>query len=131
MEKVRVVDSGIEKFLSYTEKYAHGIFIVIGDNKLVKRNCELLNIELGENVNPLEMKQRVTKLEKTGILTTRLMDQHFQYIIKDYASKGDVEELISGMPDPAKEALRAAYNLTKMNNMEDINFLGGALDNKN
>jgi hypothetical protein len=130
MDKVRVIDGGVEKHLEYNDKYAHGIFIV-HENKPVKRNCEIFSIDLGENTDPNEMKQKVTQLEKTGILTTRLLGEHFQYILKDYADKSDIDQLIKDVPPQSHEVLRMAYNLTKMDTAEDLNFLGGALDKKN
>jgi len=130
MEKLKVTDGGVIKKIEYTEKYANGIYLVM-DNKPVKRNCEILNIDLGENINELELKQKVTKLEKTGILTTRLMGRHFQYIFKDYADKTYVEDLIHKSAPESKEAMRTAYNLTKMDTLGDIKLMGGGLDNKN
>ena len=130
MGKQKVIDSGVVKKIEYTDKYVDGIFLVT-ENKQVKRNCKILNIDLGDNVDPNELKQRVTKLEKTGLLTTRVLNQHFQYIIKDYADKDAVNRLINDCPPQSREALTTAYNLTKMDNLEDLEFLGSALDNKN
>ena len=130
MEKLKVIDNGVVKKIEYTEKYATGIFLVL-DNKKVKNNCKILNIDLGENISENEIKQRVTKLEKTGLLTIRIDNQHFQYIFKDYADKFDVDHLVLELPQASREALTTAYNLTKINNLDQLDLLGGIMEDKN
>lgn len=129
MEKLKIVDDGQLKKIEVTDKYAKGIFRVIG--KAVKKNCEVLNIELsGKNI-PLELIQKVTKIGDVGILSIKYENDYIQYIFKKYAEREDVEELIAELPDESKEAMRHAYNLTKMNTLEDLSFLGDSLNNKN
>jgi hypothetical protein len=113
MEKLRIIDNGIEKFIDYTEKVAKGIFMV-SENKFVQKNCQILNIELGENTHPNELKQKVTKLDKTGIMTTRVLNQHFMYIFKDYADPLDVDAFINEFPEHGREALKMAYASCKI-----------------
>ncbi len=130
MPKLKVADKGILIPVEYDEKYAKGIFLVT-NNKAVKRNCNILNIDLGEYVNPLELTQRLTKLEKTVILTTRILNEHFQYIFQHYAEKADFDLLLEDTHPKSREALTAAFNFTKINTLGDIERLGGALDNVN
>lgn len=130
MDQVRIVYDGKEKRLGYTTKYAHGIFLV-QENKIAIANCKELNIELAQATDPNQLVQKVSKFEKTGVLTTRILNQHCQYILKEYAEKDDVEDLVKAVPPQDQERIREAYNLTKMNTLGDLDFLGGALDNKN
>lgn len=128
MTRLKVNDKGIIKKVDYTTKFSDGIFIV-AENKIAKKNCEILNIKIEGDENQLA--QQVTKLGKTAILTTKVLGQHFQYIIKDYAKWDDFQDLLSQTPDKSKEALNRTYNLTKMNDLKDFDLLGNALDNQN
>lgn len=130
MEKLKITDNGLIKKISFTDKFATGIFLVT-DNKLVKQNCKILNIDLGENTNPLELTQKVTKIEKTGILTTRIMDQYFQYIFKDYAAKSDVDRLIQNIAPQSREALKAAYELAGLNKLDQTGNISDFTYNMN
>lgn len=121
MEELKISENGVEIKIEYTEKYADGIFISM-DNEHVKQNCKILNIELGDNTNPNEMKQKVTKIGNTGILTIRILNEHFQYIVHDYAEKEDVVNLIRETLPESKEPLATAYNLSKINTLEDFDF---------
>lgn len=108
-----MVIDGIEKKVEYSDKVAKGIYMV-SDNNQVIQNCKILKIELGDNIDPNEIKQRVTKIENAGLLTTRILNEHFQYIFKDYADKNDVDQFIKDFPDTIQVALREAYNLSKI-----------------
>lgn len=130
MEKLKITENGLIKKISFTEKFATGIFLVT-DNKLVKQNCKILTIDLGENTNPLELRQKVTKIEKTGILTIRIMDQYFQYIFKDYAAKSDVDRLIQDVAPQSREALKAAYELAGLNNLDQTGNISDFTYNMN
>lgn len=130
MVKLKVIDNQVVKKIDFNEKYSEGIFLVT-ENKDVKKNCKMLNIDLGDSTDPNELKQRVTKLVKTGILTTRILNVHFQYIIKDYASITDFDKLIQDVHPSSRDALTKAYNLAKINDFEQFSLTGGALDNKN
>lgn len=131
MTKLKVVDKGIVLPVEYDEKYAKGIFLV-NENKLVKRNCNILSIDVSDNTNPLELFQRMTKLDKTVILTTRVDSEYFQYILQHYAEKADFNLLLQERTPPqSRELLTEAFNFTKMNTLGDIDLLGGALGNKN
>lgn len=129
--KVRVIDDQVEKKLDYTEKFAHGIFLV-QDSKLALNNCKIVNIKIEGEHAPNELVQRVTKLSKTGIFTVRHEKECVQYIFKDYADKTDVERLISDyeLSPQAQYAVRTAYNITKADTMEGLESLG-VLDNQN
>ncbi|HLP56588.1 MAG TPA: hypothetical protein VK151_16235 [Fluviicola sp.] len=129
MEKLKIVDDGQLKKIEVTDKYAKGIFRVVG--KAVKKNCEILKIDLSGNNDPLELIQRVTKIGDVGILSIKIENEYYQYILKEYADKADIEELIAEFPNESKDALRQAYNLTKMNTLQDFSFLGGPLGNVN
>ena len=127
--KVRVVDGVAEKHLTYTEKFAHGIFLV-QDNKVALNNCKIVNIKIeGEHASN-ELVQRVTKLHKTGIFTIRHGKECAQYIFKDYANPADVEDLITGHEPQAQHAIRTAYNVTKTDTLEGLESLG-ILNNQN
>lgn len=129
MEKLKVIDNGQLKKIEYSSKYAKGIFLVNG--KAVKRNCEILNINFRGEDDPLTLFQEVTKIGDMGIVSVKLKNEYYQYIFKSYAERDDVEQLINEIPPESKESLRAAYNFTKMNNMNDLSFLGEALNQKN
>jgi hypothetical protein len=128
MTKLKVNDNGIIKKVDYTSKFSDGIFIV-AENKIAKKNCEILNIKIEGEENQLA--QEVTKLGKTAILTTKVLSQYFQYIIKDYTKWDDFQDLLSQAPGQSREALSQTYNLTKMDDMKDFDLLGNALDNQN
>ena len=99
------------------------------ENKIAKKNCKILNIKIeGEDD---QLAQKVTKLGKTAILTTKVLSEHFQYIIKDYAKWDDFQDLLIHAPDQSKEALNQTYNLTKIDDMKDFDLLGNGLDNQN
>lgn len=129
MDKLKIIDNGQLKKIEIASKYAKGIFLA--DGKSAKRNCEILNINLDETDNPLLLVQKVTKIGDVGIVSIKLQNEYYQYIFKSYAEREDVESLIHETPQQSKEALRDAYNLTKMNTMQDFSFLGGGLGNKN
>lgn len=128
MEKLKVIDNGQLKKIEYLSKYAKGIFLV--DGKTVKRNCEILNINFSGDGDS-QVLQQVTKIGDIGIVSVKFNNEYFQYIIKSYAEREDVEQLINETPQGSKEALRDAYNLSKMDTMQDFSFLGGALNQKN
>jgi len=128
MNRLKVNDNGIIKKIEYTIKFSEGIFIV-GENKTAETNCKILNILIEGEENQLA--QKVTKVGKTAILTTKVLGQHFQYIIKDYAKWEDFQELMNETPEQSKEALNQTYNLTKINDMKDFDLLGNALNNQN
>jgi hypothetical protein len=130
MEKLPITVEGKERKIEYTIRYSKGIFIV-DDKKAVKRNCEILEIRLDEPQGDLHLIQKVSKIEKVSILTTRLQNSYWQYILLDYVELNDFENLLKEIPQQSKEAIRNAYNLLKMNTLADIELLGKSLDNKN
>ena len=130
MDKLKATVDGIEKKIEYSEKFSKGILLV-SDNKAVKRNCEVLKIDIGTATSELELLQKVTKLDKLAILTTRLLNQSFQYIIMQYAEREDFLDLLKQIPRQSQEALNTAYNLTKMKTAHDLDFFGRSLENTN
>ena len=128
MTKLKVKDNGVIKKIDYTSKFSNGILLA-DESKVVRKNCKVLNIELQGEEN--ELKQQVTKLGKTAILTVQVLDQYFQYIIIDYAKWDDFKDLLDQVPEQSKEALNQTYNLAKMKDMKDFDLLGNAIDNQN
>jgi hypothetical protein len=75
--------------------------------------------------------QKVTKIEKTGILTTRIMDQYFQYIFKDYAAKSDFDRLIQDVAPQSREALKTSYELAGLNILDETGNISDFTYNMN
>jgi len=130
MEKLKISIDGIEKKIEYTERFSKGIFTVM-ETKAVKRNCELLKIDVGTPGSDLQLLQKITKLDKVALLTMRLSNDYFQYIIMSYTERDDFNRFLTEVPPEIHESLKTVYNLTKMNTLEDLDFLGGPLDDKN
>ena len=128
MTKLKVNDNGVIKKIDYTSKFSNGIFLA-DESKVAKKNCKILNIDLQGEEN--ELKQQVTKLGKTAILSVQVLDQYFQYIIIDYAKWDDFKDLLDQVPEQSKEALNQTYNLAKMNDIKGFDLLGNAIDNQN
>jgi len=128
--KLKIIDNGVVKKIEYDDKYFKGIFAVT-DKRKVKRNCKTLKIDIEESSNPLQLSQKVSKFKKTGILTIHILNEYHQYIIKDYAEKEDVDSLANDLPKESREAFLAASNLSKINDLEKLGFLGDILDNQN
>jgi hypothetical protein len=130
MEKLKVQVGGITKQLVYTERHSKGIFLV-AENKAVKINCRAFDIVLDEAEEEHQIVQKITKLDKVGILTVRAFGEFIQFVILDYVDLEDLNRLISEVPRESKEALRTTYNLTKVNNLEKLDLLGSMWENDN
>jgi hypothetical protein len=130
MEKLKLIVNGMEIKVFFNERYSKGIFLV-NDNEDVKRNCKLLNIVLQGSDNDAEVKQMVTKLDKCSLVTMNVAHVWMQFIILAYTEKNDFESLLNDSPKRSHEALLKAYNLNKMNNLNDLEMLGGPIDNLN
>ena len=122
MERLKLIVDGDEKKIEYTDKISKGIFKVT-DNKAVKRNCETLIISVDQPLNELELKQKVSKIGRAGILTIRVMNEWIQYIIMDYTDPSDFEFLLRDVPKQSHEALQMAYTMTKISTLDDLNKL--------
>lgn len=130
MEKLTIKIDGVDKKIGFTDRLTKGIFQAI-DNNMVKKNCEVLSIDLKPTDNELEQVIRVSKLGKVGIVSSVLLNHYFQYIIMASAERADLEDLLKELPQNLHEPLRHAFNLRQMDTLNDLDFLGGPLDNKN
>lgn len=102
MEKLKIVDGNVLKKVEYTDKYAKGIFRVT-DTKMVKKNCEILNINITGSGDPLKLIQKVSKIGKVGILTIGIDKDLYQFILKDYAERSDIEDLKNDLPNQSRK----------------------------
>jgi hypothetical protein len=59
------------------------------------------------------------------------LNSHFQYIIKDYAENSDFSEFLADVSPKDRELLTTVFNWAKMSTLDQFDFLGGALGNKN
>lgn len=108
--QLRISDRGEEKTLSYTIKYAKGIYIV-ADNKTIISNCKALNIAIGSPSDKNPIVERVTLLSGFAIASTRTLHMYGQYIISADAEKIYVDQLTNDGPNKGFASLiNAAYS---------------------
>ncbi|HLP11156.1 MAG TPA: hypothetical protein VK177_04430 [Flavobacteriales bacterium] len=122
MDKVRIQTEQGEVIIPYTDKVAHGIFVIDDDDNIALRNAKTLKINIEQSV-PNELVRQVTKFSKTGILTLRAGNKCLQYIFKEYASREDVENFVSEYDVDLANLMRQAYNLSKMDKPSDLDLL--------
>jgi hypothetical protein len=104
MPEVQLDINGTKK-LQYSYQVSKGIYFV-HESKLVKKNCELLNIVFSDIVE-----EKITSFKNVALVTTKAGIGYVQCILLSSALKEDVSEFANELPNPAKQNIPLAYSL--------------------
>lgn len=99
--------------LDFSQNIAAGIFVAT-EKADVLNNCRKLKIDLGTRNEEFEILQKITALFKYSIFTMEYNDAYLQYIIFDYVTQRDLNQLVKSQPRIVGVSILATFQTTQL-----------------